>query len=536
MKLGIIILEASEGRVRFLNMEISYYNLKIAIFSFAIIFVLRWTWRILNYVWFKPKKLEKQLRQQGFKGNSYKLLYGDMKEMKKMIEEATSKPIDFSHDLIWPRINPFIHKTITNYGKNCFVWIGPKPAVLITEPKLIREVLTKNYVYHKARGSPLSKLVISGLAGHEKDKWATHRRILNPAFHLDKLKHMLPAFKLTVNEMLNTWKKVVSKDGTEIDVWPYLQTLTSDAISRTAFGSNYEEGKKNFELQKEQIELISKMNIYIYIMNYRFVPTKKNKRMMQIFYEVKALILGIINKRMRMIEAGESHDDLLSILLTSNLKEIQQHGNKKFGMSIDEVIEECKLFYFAGQETTSTLLVWTMILLCKYPIWQERAREEVLQVFASDELDYDKLNQLKVVTMILNEVLRLYTSAYTINRMVNTETKLGDLCLPSGVQLILATMLVHHDTEIWGDDAMEFKPERFSEGISKATKGQVVFFPFSWGPRICIGQNFAMLEAKMAMVMILKYYAFELSPSYAHAPHPLLLQPQYGAQLIMHKL
>ncbi|PHU04227.1 Cytochrome [Capsicum chinense] len=199
---------------------------------------------------------------------------------------------------------------------------------------------------------------------------------------------------------------------------------------------------------------------------------------------------------MRMIEVGETHDDLLGILLASNLQEIQQHGHKKFGMSIDEVIEECKLFYFAGQETASTLLV----------------------------------------IMIFNEVLRLYPSTYVINRMFNKKTKLGNLCLPSGVQLILPTILLNHNTEIWGDDAMEFNPERFSEGISKATKGQVVFFPFSWDPRICIGQNFAMLETKMVMTMILKHYAFELSPSYAQALHPLFLQPQYGAQLIMYKL
>lgn len=94
----------------------NYYNLNLVLFSCAIILVLIWAWRILNWVWFKPKMLEKCLRQQGFKGNSYKFLFGDVKEMMKMGKEALSKPIDFSHDMTWPRVMPFFHKTINNYG------------------------------------------------------------------------------------------------------------------------------------------------------------------------------------------------------------------------------------------------------------------------------------------------------------------------------------------------------------------------------------------------------------------------------------
>ncbi|PHU04229.1 Cytochrome [Capsicum chinense] len=88
-------------------------------------------------------------------------------------------------------------------GKNCFGWLGPKPAVLITEPELIREVLTKNYIYHKARSSPLSKLGIGGIVSYEEDKWATQRRILNPAFHLDKLKNF---FWFLVISWKNGWR------------------------------------------------------------------------------------------------------------------------------------------------------------------------------------------------------------------------------------------------------------------------------------------------------------------------------------------
>ncbi|CAL5406052.1 unnamed protein product [Camellia sinensis] len=374
-------------------------------------------------------------------------------------------------------------------GKNSFIWVGPVPRVNIMEPELIKEILSKNDVFKKVKPNSLARLLIGGIAVYEDEQWAKHRKILNPAFHMEKLKNMLPAMYLCCSQMMSKWEMLLlEKSSCDLDVQPYLDNLTGDVIPRTAFGSSYEEGRTLFELQKEQAELTRQIVQSVYIPGWR---------------------------------------------------EIEEHGNNKdMGMSFEEVIEDCKAFYFAGQESTSNFLLWTMVLLSIHPEWQVRAREEVWKAFRNNKPDFDGLNHLKIVTMIMNEVLRLYPLAATVIRTIHKDTKLGNMTLLLGIELLLPIILVHGDHDIWGKDATRFKPERFSQGIANGTKNQQVsYLPFSWGPRICIGNNFALIEAKLALVMILQRFSFKLSPSYTHAPtYAVNLQPQYGAHLTLSKI
>ncbi|XP_050384322.1 cytochrome P450 CYP72A219-like [Argentina anserina] len=507
--------------------------------NFVVFSILVCVWRVLNYVWLRPKKLERCLRKQGLKGNSYRLMTGDMKDSYMMLKQAQSKPINLSscHDIA-ARVIPYVHQTVKKYGSNSFTWNGTRPKVNITNPEDIKAIFDKHDKFHKVV-NPITTLLVSGFAIYEGEKWARHRTIINPAFHAQKLKAMLPAVFESCSDMITEWVRLVTEKGQcELDVWPYLQNLTGDVISRTAFGSSYKEGLKIFQLLREQAVLVTKAAHLVIIPGWRFLPTKLNKRMKQNAKEVQDLLEDVINKRKEATRGGEAtKDDLLGILLESNSKVIQEDGNSKnIGLSRQDIIDECKLFYFGGQETTSVLVVWTMVLLCQNPIWQTRAREEVMQVFGSKRPDFQGMTQLKVMTMVLREVLRLYPPIASLNRTAYKKTQLGTLSLPSGVEISIPTLLIHHNKNLWGDDADEFKPERFSEGVSKATRGQISFFPFGAGPRICIGQNFAMMEAKIVLSLILQHFVFELSPSYAHAPSSFItVQPQYGVHIMLYK-
>lgn len=141
--------------------------------------------------------------------------------------------------------------------------------------------------------------------------------------------------------------------------------------------------------------------------------------------------------------------------------------------------------------------------------------------------------------MIVNESLRLYPPVLSlVNRKVEKETRLGRLVLPANLHLVIPISPLHYDPQLWGQDLQLFKPERFSEGVAKATNDNItVFLPFGIGPRVCAGSNFAITEAKISLSMILQRYTFTLFPTYTHSPSVFLtVCPQHGVQIMLQAL
>uniref|UniRef100_A0A0D9V358 Cytochrome P450 n=1 Tax=Leersia perrieri TaxID=77586 RepID=A0A0D9V358_9ORYZ len=488
------------------------------VYGIAALLVLKVLYWVAEKCWLRPLRVASALQAQGLRSTAYRFPAGDLPENARRNKEAKARPMPLCHDIV-PRVAPYLRDIVKKHGNVSITWFGTTPRVVIAEPEQVKDILSNKFGHiEKFTLKSIGKLIALGLASYDGEKWARHRRILNPAFHIEKLKRMLPAFSTCCSEMIDRWdSKLAGSDGLhELDIWEEFQNLTGDVISRTAFGSSFLEGRRIFQLQEEQADRIIKAIQYIYIPGFLYLPTENNRRMKENSREIEGLLRGIIERRSHAVENGKlSGDDLLGLMLKSNM---DSGESSDLRMSTEDVIEECKLFYFAGMETTSVLLTWTLVVLAMHPDWQDRAREEV--------------------TMILHEVLRLYPPAISLSRKTFKEIQIGGITYPAGVALELPIILIHHNIDVWGKDAQEFKPERFAEGISKATKGdQQAFFPFGWGPRICIGQNFAMLEAKMALCMILQNFEFQLASSYIHAPYAsVTLHPQHGAQVILRKL
>ncbi|CAH8263750.1 unnamed protein product [Arabidopsis lyrata] len=488
----------------------------------------------MSLLWWRPRKIEEHFSKQGIRGPPYHFFIGNVKELVGMMLKASSHPMPFSHNIL-PRVLSFYHHWRKIYGATFLVWFGPTFRLTVADPDLIREIFSKSEFYEKNEAHPLVKqLEGDGLLSLKGEKWAHHRKIISPTFHMENLKLLVPVVLKSVTDMVDKWSEKLSENGeVEVDVYEWFQILTEDVISRTAFGSSYEDGRAIFRLQAQQMLLCAEAFQKVFIPGYRFFPTRGNLKSWKLDKEIRKSLLKLIERRRQNAIEGDGEEckepaakDLLGLMIQAK------------NVTVQDIVEECKSFFFAGKQTTSNLLTWTTILLSMHPEWQAKARDEVLRVCGSRDVPTkDHVVKLKTLSMILNESLRLYPPIVATIRRAKSDVKLGGYKIPCGTELLIPIIAVHHDQAIWGNDVNEFNPARFADGVPRAAKHPVGFIPFGLGVRTCIGQNLAILQAKLTLAVMIQRFTFHLAPTYQHAPTVLmLLYPQHGAPITFRRL
>lgn len=537
-------------------------ELQVAAALLALLLLALW-WRL---AW-RPRAVSRSLARQGIGGPPYTFLAGSMPEAKRLLVDGRRRapPIDAAcHDII-PVLLPQFHAWVRRYGKTFLFWIGPIPAVLSTDIQLIKQVLTdRTGMYQKDYIVPVLKFIIgNGVVLLNGDDWKRHRKVVLPAFNHEKIKSMSAVTAEVTEQMMRQWREQMhhggggdkrADDEIEIDMIHAFNDLTAKINGRVAFGTHHQEVEEVVALMREMQKLATAATLDAPILWY--LPTRRNLRVRRLNKQLRSKIMSIMEARLAAKgesgcgdggRGGACGDDLLGLLLEAwtPQQQQQQHGDGETSrLTTDEVIDECKTFFAAGQETTATLLVWAMFLLAVHPQWQDKVREELRREFCSDGNgdgddvpSADVLAKLKLLYMVLLETSRLYPPIVYIQRRAASDVVLGGIKVPRGTIISIPIAMLHRDKDVWGPDADEFNPMRFEHGVTKAAKDPKALLAFSLGPRVCTGQSFGIVEAQVVMAMIIKKFYFSLSPKYVHKPKYLLsLTPKLGMPLILRNI
>lgn len=331
------------------------------------------------------------------------------------------------------------------------------------------------------------------------------------------------------NTLVRSWEKLLEIEGgtADIRVDNYVKNFTSSIFSKVMFGRYDVATKGLFSKCRDLMEASGSPTVLDGRPFYRFFPTKRNREQWRLEKEIYQTILEI---------AKNCSSDSKSIIQT--LVEGSKHGELGSSTPQQFIADNCKELCIVAMDVPGITGIWGLMLLALHPEWQARARAEVLQVCGGQIPDAEKLGKMRVLKMIIQEILRLYPGVGFTVREALADVQIGNkVCVPKGVNTWIWPIALHRDPQLWGPDALEFNPERFSNGVGGACKIPQAYIPFGLGPRTCPGMNLSLMELRVMFSLVLANFSFSLSPNYHHAPKfNVLLEPKYGVNLIVRKL
>lgn len=417
---------------------------------------------------------------------------------------------------------PFYMQNFRDYGDIVKLNANGINLYQINNPDLIQEV-----VVHKAKSfhkSPIYKRLLSiylgnGLLISDGEFWKRQRKLAQPAFHVKRINAYAETMTNYSQHMLDEWQ-----DGQQRNINEEMMRLTLWIVGKTLFDADLStssgEVAEALEFLLADIPKTAKQIIRLP----NWVPTPTRSRRKQVIETLAGIMNPIIEDRRR---TGEDHGDLLSMLLLAR----DDDGK---GMTDQQLRDEAITLVLAGHETTANALTWTFYLLSQNPEAEAKLLTEVDSVLGGNPPTLEDLGKLDYTEMVLKESMRLYPPAWNFGRQAQEDVEIGDYLLPKESGVLIASYVVHRHPDYW-DEPERFIPERFRPEAEHA-RHKYAYFPFGGGPRICIGNSFAMMEAKIILASFVQRYRLHLVPGHSAEPEPLItLRPKYGMQMTLEK-
>jgi cytochrome P450 len=414
----------------------------------------------------------------------------------------------------------FLEKAAT-YGDIVKLKFGPFDVFFLNHPDYIHDLLVTNAKnVEKSITIKRSLADVSGenLFTSDGEFWKKQRKLMQPAFHAKRIGAYADVMVDYARRELASWS-----DKAEIDVDVAMTRTTMNVITKTMFDT---------EVGDETREVGEAFSRLLLIVNERagrlfdlphWMPTPENREIHKLVDQLKAIIQRFIDERKA---TGADTGDLLSMLLAA-----QDDDGKH--MTDEQVINEMLTIFGAGHETTSYTLTFAWYALSQNPDVREKLHQEVDSVLGGRAATLADLEHLPYTDMVIKETLRLYPAAWGFSRGVIADMQIGDYTIPRGSSVMGAPWTLGRDAR-WFPHPQVFDPERFN-AANEPNIPRYAYIPFGGGPRVCIGNQFAMMEARLILATIAQQYELQLKPGFATAPvRAFTLRPSNGMKMIAH--
>ncbi|HLY26654.1 MAG TPA: cytochrome P450 [Aggregatilineales bacterium] len=409
---------------------------------------------------------------------------------------------------------------LRQYGDVARFRFGPFPLLVVNDPDVARDVLVTHadqYYKNSLTKEIMAPAIGNGLFVSDGDFWKHQRKLIQPAFHSKRISAYGQIMSHYAADLGETWR-----DGEARAIDHDMTALTMRIIAKTLFDSDIaHETPEVGRVIREVLALIEESFRALVPTPY-WIPTPHNRKMREAMKRLSAVIDGFIVERRA---SGEDKGDFLSLLLTAQDEESQI-------MTDAQVRNEAMTLFGAGHETTAVTLMWAWYLLSQNPEVETRLHDELSHVLAGRLPTVEDLPGLPYLEMVVKETMRLYPAAYIISRDANETVNLNGYTVKKGQTLFINVFGIHRDERFYADPD-RFDPERFSaENEKKLPK--YAYIPFGGGPRVCIGNSFSLMEARLLLATLAQRYSLSVAPGFKVVPErQFTLRPKFGLQMVI---